>query len=119
MTSQDYPCADRRSCTWVVPQRTVLHADCKHAYRVQVAAWIRLEVHKRTQLTCSVGIAANMTIAKICSDMRKPNGQFEVACTREAVMAFVQDLPIRKIPGIGKASTNLLLLLFRAHNMSD
>jgi DNA polymerase kappa len=69
---------------------------------MQVAAWIRTTVQEQTKLTCSVGIAANMMVAKICSDMRKPNGQFEVARTRDAIMAFVADLPIRKIPGIGK-----------------
>jgi impB/mucB/samB family/IMS family HHH motif len=75
---------------------------CPIADGLQVAAWIRATVHERTQLTCSVGIAANMMLAKISSDMRKPNGQFEVPCTRDAVMEFVQQLPIRKVPGIGK-----------------
>jgi nucleotidyltransferase/DNA polymerase involved in DNA repair len=70
---------------------------------VQVAAEIRMKVHDRTRLTCSVGIAANVMVAKVCSDINKPNGQFEVSSTREAVLDFVRHLPTRKVPGIGKA----------------
>lgn len=36
-------------------------------------------------------------IAKVCSDRNKPNGQFAVERTRQAVCDFVQNLPIRKV----------------------
>jgi DNA polymerase kappa len=47
-------------------------------------------------------------LAKISSDINKPDGQFAVTFTRDAIMAFNQPLTIRKIPGIGKVSERCL-----------
>jgi len=44
-----------------------------------------------------VGIASNTMIAKVCSDKNKPNGQFLVAPSAEAMLSFMHDLPIRKV----------------------
>ncbi len=41
-------------------------------------------------------------LAKVCSDLNKPNGQYILPNQREAVVHFVSTLPIRKIPGVGK-----------------
>lgn len=38
-----------------------------------------------------------MMLAKVCSDKNKPNGQYRLASTREAVMDFIQNLPVRKV----------------------
>ena len=46
-------------------------------------------------LTCSAGIACNPMLAKIASNYEKPNGQFLVPSTREAVMGFLHDLSVR------------------------
>ena len=43
------------------------------------------------------GIAANFKLAKICSDMNKPNGQFELANDKEIILEFLQNLSIRKV----------------------
>lgn len=43
------------------------------------------------------GIAPNMMLAKVCSDKNKPNGQYRLPATREAVMDFIQKLPVRKV----------------------
>lgn len=48
-------------------------------------------------LLTSVGIAPNMLLAKVCSDKNKPNGQYRLPSTRDAVMEFIQDLPVRKV----------------------
>lgn len=53
-------------------------------------------------------MAPNRTLAKICSDRQKPDGQFILEGTRAAVMAFMQDLPIRKVPGIGRVTEQIL-----------
>lgn len=50
-----------------------------------------------TTLLTSVGIAPNTMLAKVCSDKNKPNGQYRLSSTRDAVMEFVQDLPVRKV----------------------
>merc|ERR1711988_1885739 len=64
---------------------------------------MRRRVKERTGgLTCSAGIAPNPMLAKVCSDDNKPDGQSRIAPSREAVMAYLQDLPVRKISGVGK-----------------
>ena len=58
---------------------------------------IRESIHRATSLTASAGIAPNKMLAKIASDMNKPNGQFMVRATREKVLEFLEELPIRKV----------------------
>lgn len=65
-----------------------------------IAAEIRDRIRETTQLTASAGIASNKFLAKVASDWRKPNGQFEV--TDDGVEEFMEDLPIEKIYGVGK-----------------
>uniref|UniRef100_A0A8C8D6Q3 DNA polymerase kappa n=1 Tax=Oncorhynchus tshawytscha TaxID=74940 RepID=A0A8C8D6Q3_ONCTS len=55
-----------------------------------------------------VGIAPNMMLAKVCSDKNKPNGQYRLPSNRQAVIDFIQDLPVRKISGIGKVTEKML-----------
>ncbi|CAH0056761.1 unnamed protein product [Clonostachys solani] len=75
----------------------------------QVVEQMRREVHERTQVTVSAGIAANAKLAKICSNMNKPNGQFLLPSERGAIMAFMRDLPTRKVNGIGRVLERELL----------
>jgi DNA polymerase kappa len=63
---------------------------------------LRREVHEKTKITISAGIAANAKLAKICSNMNKPNGQFRLANDRNVIMAFMRDLPTRKVNGVGR-----------------
>lgn len=63
---------------------------------------LRREVHEKTKITVSAGIAANAKLAKICSNMNKPNGQFRLANDRVTIMAFMRDLSTRKVNGIGR-----------------
>ncbi|XP_047946394.1 DNA polymerase kappa isoform X1 [Salvia hispanica] len=74
----------------------------------QVAEELRESVHKETGLTCSAGVAPNRLLAKVCSDINKPNGQFVLPNERVAVVTFISSLPIRKIGGIGKVTENIL-----------
>ncbi|XP_075382991.1 DNA polymerase kappa isoform X2 [Mycteria americana] len=72
---------------------------------------IRFRIEQKTQLTASAGIAPNTMLAKMCSDRNKPNGQCRIAPERQAVLAFLKDLPIRKVPGIGKVTEKMLKAL--------
>jgi len=55
----------------------------------------------------TVNLCAGM-LAKVCSDKNKPNGQFILENSKEAVDEFIKDLPIRKISGIGNVTEQLL-----------
>lgn len=63
---------------------------------------LRAEVLENTKISVSAGIAPNAKIAKISSNINKPNGQFRVANERAAVMEFMKSLPCRKVNGIGR-----------------
>ena len=63
---------------------------------------LRSEVSEKTHITISAGIAANAKIAKIASNRNKPNGQFSVANDRATILAFMRDLPTRKVNGVGR-----------------
>src|SRR5206468_86977 len=71
-----------------------------------LAQVIRGTIFRKTKLTSSVGIGPNKLIAKIASEIHKPNGQFEVK--PEDVPEFMKDLPVRKIWGIGEKSERKL-----------
>jgi len=71
-----------------------------------VAQLIRGLIFSKTRLTASAGIGPNKLIAKIASDIKKPNGQFEVK--PEDVPAFMQPLPVRKIWGVGEKTDQKL-----------
>jgi DNA polymerase IV len=56
-------------------------------------------VRRETQLTASVGVAASKLVAKVASDLRKPDGLCVVEAGGEA--AFLAPLPIRRLWGVG------------------
>ncbi|NWR39862.1 POLK polymerase, partial [Tachuris rubrigastra] len=77
----------------------------------EVVKEIRFRIEQETQLTASAGIAPNTMLAKMCSDRNKPNGQYRITPERQAVLDFLKDLPIRKVPGIGKVTEKMLKAL--------
>jgi len=66
----------------------------------EIARQIKGRIIKDTGLSCSIGIAPNKFLAKIASDMHKPDGLTIILATE--VDAFLSRLPIDKIPGVGK-----------------
>jgi DNA polymerase-4 len=68
----------------------------------RLAREIKERIFAVTGLTASAGVAANMFVAKIASDFRKPDGLCVVR--PEQVMAFIRPLPVLKIPGIGRVT---------------
>lgn len=63
---------------------------------------LRREVHEKMKITISAGIASNAKLAKICSNKNKPNGQFSLGRDRTTILAFMRDLPCRKVNGVGR-----------------
>src|SRR5580704_7606406 len=66
---------------------------------VSVATEIRQRILEETSLTASAGISYNKFLAKLASDLRKPNGQFVI--TPEQGAGFVKNLAVGKFHGIG------------------
>lgn len=67
-----------------------------------IAQEIRKKIFEETQLTASAGVSFNKFLAKIASDLNKPDGIAVIAPTE--ALAFVDSLPIRKFYGIGEAT---------------
>ena len=65
---------------------------------------IRGKIFTKTQLTSSAGIAKDSMLAKIAADINKPNGQFYIENGKE----YIQSVPIRKVPGVGKVTEKIL-----------
>ncbi|MFK7827717.1 MAG: DNA polymerase IV [Oligoflexales bacterium] len=68
-------------------------------YASKIAVQICATIKHELQLSASAGVGPNKLIAKIASDINKPNGIKVVV--PEAAAAFMADLPLRKIGGIG------------------
>ncbi|PHM55953.1 DNA polymerase IV [Xenorhabdus sp. KK7.4] len=82
--------------------------DCQYCQgsATLIAKEIRQVIFDELQLTASAGIAPVKFLAKIASDINKPNGQYLISPTQ--VDDFVQSLPLRKIPGVGKVTAGRL-----------
>jgi DNA polymerase IV (archaeal DinB-like DNA polymerase) len=63
---------------------------------------IKTMIRTTLGLSCSVGVAPSKLVAKIASDFKKPDGLTIVKPGK--VAAFLSQMPVRKIPGIGKKS---------------
>ena len=72
----------------------------------KLALAIKERINKELDLTASVGIATCKVVAKIASDLSKPDGLLEIAPGEE--QAFLNPLPIAKLPGVGKKTEQVL-----------
>ena len=86
----------------------------------EAAARLRGAVLEATGgLTCSVGIAPSRVLAKVCSDINKPNGQHVLPPEREAIGAFLSTLPLRRLHGIGRVAERVLREVLGAKTCGD
>jgi DNA polymerase-4 len=67
-----------------------------------LARRIKQEIYDTTHLTASAGVSVNKFLAKIASGLNKPDGLTLIR--PEAVVAFVEALPIEKFHGIGQVT---------------
>ncbi len=73
-----------------------------------IAKEIREKIKAKTGLNASAGISINKFIAKVASDINKPNGQKTI--NPEEVIPFLETLDIRKFYGIGKVTAEKMYL---------
>lgn len=71
-----------------------------------IAADIRKKIFEKTGLTASAGVAPNKLLAKMASEVNKPNGLFTIAPPQ--VDDFIKQVPVEKIWGIGKVTAKKL-----------
>ncbi|MBI2559782.1 MAG: DNA polymerase IV [Planctomycetes bacterium] len=68
---------------------------------VNIASEIKHQIKETLGLTCSIGIAPNKLLAKLASDMQKPDGLVVIRNYEEAG-TILEDLPVGDLVGIGK-----------------
>lgn len=73
---------------------------------LETARTIRAQIREELSLTASAGVAPNKFLSKIASDWRKPDGLMEIR--PEDVDRFLLELPVGKIPGVGKVTEERL-----------
>jgi DNA polymerase-4 len=81
-----------------------------------IAKKIREDIRNETKLTASAGISYNKFLAKIASDMNKPDGLFLIK--PEDAGKFIEKLPVQKFYGIGEVTAQKMHLL-GIHNGAD
>ncbi|MBB6681767.1 DNA polymerase IV [Aequorivita sp. 609] len=67
-----------------------------------IATEIRQKIKDKTGLNASAGISVNKFVAKIASDINKPNGQKTIS--PEEVIPFLETLDVKKFYGVGKVT---------------
>ena len=80
-----------------------------HGNPEAVGRSMKARILEETDLTCSVGIAPLKFLSKIASDMDKPDGLTIIQ--PEEVTGFIEQLPIQKVPGVGKKTFGQLDLM--------
>ena len=85
----------------------VTDAGRTHGTGEQVARHLKQRIRDETKLTASVGVATSKLVAKVASDMRKPDGLVVVPPGEEE--AFLAPLPVRRLWGVGPKAEEALL----------
>lgn len=74
-----------------------------------LAKEIKRKIKDKTQLTASAGVSFNKFLAKVASDMDKPNGIYVI--TPDKAESFLENLPIEKFHGIGKVTAQKMKMV--------
>jgi DNA polymerase-4 len=80
-----------------------------HPSATLIAREIRSRIFKEIGLTASAGVSNTKFVAKIASDINKPNGQKTIP--PEEVLQFLEELPIERFFGIGKVTASKMFAL--------
>ena len=71
----------------------------------EIAQRIKRQIHYEVRLVASVGVAPNKFLAKIASDLRKPDALVVVA--PDEIQAFLDPLPVGRLWGVGKVTNQV------------
>lgn len=80
----------------------VTHSERLFGSAATIARAIKQAIRQELSLVASVGVAPNKFVAKIASDLDKPDGFVEVS--PEEVQAFLDPLPVSRVWGVGQAT---------------
>lgn len=69
---------------------------------IEIARQIKAAIHSELNLTASAGVSINKFVAKIASDMQKPDGLTFIGPSR--IERFMENLPVEKFFGVGKVT---------------
>ncbi|MFH1351561.1 MAG: DNA polymerase IV [Pseudomonadota bacterium] len=72
----------------------------------EIGVRIKNKIREGTSLTCSIGIAPSKFLAKIASELEKPDGLKVIS--PDDVTGFIEKLPIQKVPGVGEKTVKVL-----------
>jgi DNA polymerase IV (archaeal DinB-like DNA polymerase) len=99
--------ADRFECVGI-DECYVDVSDSTHDFEMTriLAHQIKEDMRKQIHLTCSVGVASNKILAKIASDVSKPDGLTVIEPGN--AMKFIANMEVEKIPGVGPKTRDSL-----------
>ncbi len=80
----------------------------REGHAVETAESIRARLRNELGLTASVGIAPNMFLAKLASDLHKPDGMTVVPDEPDQIAEFLAPLPVGRIWGVGGKTNEIL-----------
>ena len=83
---------------------------------VEIGRRIKQEVSEQLRLVASVGVAPNKFLAKVASDLKKPDGF--VVVPSDGIEEFLDPLPIRRLWGVGKVTAEKLSVM-GVHTIGD
>ncbi|MEP7313841.1 MAG: DNA polymerase IV [Pseudomonadota bacterium] len=85
----------------------VTDSHALHGEPAAIAVAIKQRIHARTGLTASVGVAGNKLVAKIASELNKPDGLTVV--TPDSLHATLDPLAVTRLPGLGRKKGEAVL----------
>lgn len=71
---------------------------------IEIARQIKLAIREELQLTASAGVSVNKFVAKIASDLNKPDGFTFIGPS--SIEGFMEQLPVEKFHGVGKVTAD-------------